>query len=133
MATTTSSRAQGYYSKLREMKPITAGAAVMSDHANLRTYHKIFEKVVSEGDNQGVERVAHAIVLCSRLHDQAAMQGLVPVVEGMANGGKLAGTMKEHMAKKEELMKRIMVGGLGCFCFVSFMHGSIFTTCFMPQ
>lgn len=58
-----------------------------------------FEQAKSDSEGAVIEKLAHTMSLCTRLHNEAAMLALLPLVKQLKKGGTLSKSMGEKVQK----------------------------------
>eukprot|EP00887_Chlorella_sp_A99_P007624 scaffold20.g7624.t1 len=94
-------------SEAKKLASPNAATMVLVDHMNARSLEQRFEQAKSDSEGAVIEKLAHTMSLCTRLHNEAAMLALLPLVKQLKKGGTLSKSMGEKVQKIEEMLEQI--------------------------
>ncbi|KAI3438054.1 hypothetical protein D9Q98_000497 [Chlorella vulgaris] len=90
--------------KTKDQAPPDAISCILVDHSNSRLLYGILDNLIKKRDDAMLEKLVHTIAVHCRLHNQTRFEVLLPLVQQLQQGEKLAPLMKEKMLENEKLL-----------------------------
>jgi hypothetical protein len=90
------------------LQPPTVYSCALVDTANAGVYLKLFQDCLQAGEDASyIERITHLIMVTSKLKSATVVGAMLPLIEGVSGGEKIAEQMKEQNEKLEQMLVKI--------------------------